>query len=521
MASDDENNSLFESFDIEVPEWMESIQAPIKLAAYDKLTDKYMAFVQTTAAVLGLVGAARVVGGRAFPSLRPIRPIWGRLKAEVGRLPPRFRRISYDVNPYKISKRAVILQGPARVGTTTLLFTKIPFFRSLSMNPFGWDTMYLDGYSAAGVQSFSEWITFELWGSAGKAGQEMQQSIKLYRHKQRWRVFFESIGFPIRPIPLFIIVDHFETVIRHFPGQAGQWAKVLAHEQFRKNDIRVIFVVKSIEAVQTLQHTSGEKRFKHLIVKPPKAEDVSDRIFMEATVETFSAEICLNRENYTEEERERRVEVLKEICLTTSFLTADHAPSFAIASVCTRHNIDKNRELYRRSNHNIGIYNLVRLALAFEEIEEDEVEKYVMQIVGHIRRHEELPLSFQRHLSWVHVDIDVIRHELKVGLHKFLSRSDLSPEENRINIKRIMDVVNPAIQLLVIVDLTETSMTLWQRYFENLHDSKRGLTPYEGHMVGKFITLILHLPCQAQSGNLTPDPLDVSEKLICKVPDGD
>ena len=95
------------------------------------------------------------------------------------------------------------------------------------------DALYLNGYTAANQQSFADGQHLNHGDRRGKVQQEVERNIRTYWFEQRWHYILVSIGLPIRPIPLFVIVDHFETVLRKFPDTAFVWAKSLAHEQLR------------------------------------------------------------------------------------------------------------------------------------------------------------------------------------------------------------------------------------------------------------------------------------------------
>ncbi|CAB9498965.1 expressed unknown protein [Seminavis robusta] len=477
--SNDGNND-----DSGLPWIVEAIRGPVKLAAWDRLTDKYMLFVQTTAAVLGLVGAGVAIG-RASAPLRKEVSIWRRMRREVSLDHLVFpRHIRINTCPYRYPlphRRALILQGPARSGTTSLLFKQIPFFRALSFNPFRWDCHYLDGKHAKNRNSFEDWLTGELFGSTSNVQTELERGISLYRMQQPIRTMLEKLGLPIGPKPLFILVDHFETPLRQFPDKALAWADSLTNLHVHKNLARVIFVVRSSKAVASLQNLSGENRFSLLTIDSPPESAVPDRCFLDFRY-------WYNNKSF-------------------SYLVPYDSGM--------RQSIEENRALYQQCENNVGIYQAVQVAVALGEVAKEDIHSYIEQMRSHFERHDNLPLPFCRHVSWATVPVPIVRHELRCGVIRVLVQTGGSIDRNRDDIEAILSVLDIAIERLNIVMLTEMSMHAWVELLTNDFDSSRGLTRVQATSAALGIFFTLGHPCPAAnvSNILSPDPLkELSEK---------
>eukprot|EP00928_Gymnodinium_smaydae_P065031 TRINITY_DN4822_c0_g1_i1.p1 TRINITY_DN4822_c0_g1~~TRINITY_DN4822_c0_g1_i1.p1 ORF type:complete len:304 (-),score=24.25 TRINITY_DN4822_c0_g1_i1:160-1071(-) len=226
--------------------------------------DTSFGFIQTVAAILSVAGvgaAARILLG---PSVRPVEPLYNRLRMEGGALAWPHLRVQFAASPYKklTMERAVILQGRTQEGKTTLLRTSIPWYRRWNIWPMKWwcwHGMYLNGAEAGRSETFDQWLTFQMFGRTTAAGSELKQSFWEYRRSQWLRLFMEKLRVPVLellPKPMFVIVDQFEELLRIHPDQALPWALAITQQHTRNNVARVIFVVNSENGTKSLLNHS-------------------------------------------------------------------------------------------------------------------------------------------------------------------------------------------------------------------------------------------------------------------------
>ncbi|CAE7536655.1 unnamed protein product [Symbiodinium sp. CCMP2456] len=74
-------------------------------------------------------------------------------------------------------------------------------------------------------------LPVQLFGNLNHGGSETEYAIDTYYDKQHLRVLLHIWRLPIAPKPCYIIVDHFEELLRRFPKEALDWANSLTNTQ--------------------------------------------------------------------------------------------------------------------------------------------------------------------------------------------------------------------------------------------------------------------------------------------------
>ena len=155
-----------------------------------------------------------------------------------------------------------------------LLRTSIPWIHR--WNIFGmkwlcWQGIYLNGLEATRDQTFDRWLTNQLFGLSAAAGSEIRRNLYEWRQSQWFRLYMEIIRMPIlRPRPVYIFVDRFEELMKCYPEEAIPWADMVTNYHTRNNLARVIFVVNSEVAAQSLLNLDGHRRRFEKVAVPGK-----------------------------------------------------------------------------------------------------------------------------------------------------------------------------------------------------------------------------------------------------------
>ncbi|CAK9081780.1 unnamed protein product [Durusdinium trenchii] len=217
-------------------------------------------FIQTVCAIIGAVSMTGAAKRALYPHARPVEPLFNRLRAEGGPRLWSHQRVRFAANPYKYlnHNKIVILQGDTLSGKTNLLRHAIPWYRRWTIWPLSilcWRGIYMNGAESQRIDTFQQWVTFQMFGTSHRAGSEIKQCVWAYRKQQWLWLVMEKLRVPfplLLPKPVFIIVDQYEELLKKYPDQAVAWADAICHNHGRNNYARILFVVNSDHGAQTL-----------------------------------------------------------------------------------------------------------------------------------------------------------------------------------------------------------------------------------------------------------------------------
>jgi hypothetical protein len=179
------------------------------------------------------------------------------------------------LDPYKriTDDKALIIEGPNKVGKTAMFALSIPWWRR--DGPFKRYGFVLNGAEAATYSDFEKWRNNQMRGTISYSGAEIPQALEAFKEKQFVRAFLSKYCpfiyhyFPFkRP---YIIVDQFEQLIKKYPVEALAFANNLTNDQVRNSLAYVFFVVNSPNATKALLNLNQGVRFD--VVKIDKTAD--------------------------------------------------------------------------------------------------------------------------------------------------------------------------------------------------------------------------------------------------------
>ena len=178
-------------------------------------------------------------------------------------------------NPYTTIRadKALIIEGPNKVGKTTMLALSISVFRRYG--PWKYTGIVLDGSKTSGLSTFAEWRNNQMQGTLDSSGAELSKSLIAYKNRQWFRRFLSDI-FPshtsIAEKCPFIIVDQFEELLKRFPVDALEFAHSLTNDQVRDKLALVFFVVNTPDATKALFNLNQGIRFAVMKVDKTASE---------------------------------------------------------------------------------------------------------------------------------------------------------------------------------------------------------------------------------------------------------
>lgn len=218
-------------------------------------------------------------GGYAIQRLRfPLGRAVGRLYPQISLDLPNLQSpiVKFPDNPYRAVNpaKAMILMGRNKEGKTTLLATAIPWYRRLWL--FSYRGIYLSGALHGAHSSLEKWEVLQMRGNLDR-GVSLHKALQDYRAGQ-WgglRTAAHNAGVPwVRPRVPFVVVDQFEELLKRWPKEGLEWASAVANFHVRGGLARVIFVLNSENAAQSLLSLNQGVRFERWKLEPLSAEAV-------------------------------------------------------------------------------------------------------------------------------------------------------------------------------------------------------------------------------------------------------
>eukprot|EP00928_Gymnodinium_smaydae_P042072 TRINITY_DN2838_c0_g8_i1.p1 TRINITY_DN2838_c0_g8~~TRINITY_DN2838_c0_g8_i1.p1 ORF type:complete len:442 (+),score=37.68 TRINITY_DN2838_c0_g8_i1:55-1380(+) len=402
-----------------------------------------MNFVQTACAVIGVSGVT-LATRKALATPAKIRchePLYRRLHGECGEHMRMHHHFKFRLNPYSYLTRhnAVILQGRTQEGKTTLLRTAIPGIHRwhiFGMKWLCWQGIYFNGAEACRNRTFDAWVTSQMFGLVPQAGSELKQCLWDWRQCQWFRLYMEIIWMPVLlPRPLYIIVDQFEELLKTFPEQAVPWADAVTNYQTRNNLARVIFVVNSDAAAETLLNLDWRhSRFTRLVMDPLSADDVKGTPYMDT-------------------------------------------------------------DLFEECRNNIGLYLIARKALFHNRIRREDVPTFVQSQFTRWELEFQVPFPQFLHNSWLGLTLPEAKRALVRGMQALLRESAVQNEENDDEgIRETMAVFKPAVMRLDARQFYYTSQSDWREVLANKWLAKPGLSGMDANVVAKHVKRLMANP---------------------------
>eukprot|EP00434_Breviolum_minutum_P002675 symbB.v1.2.002362.t1/scaffold110.1/size325157/9 len=224
-----------------------------------------------------------------------------------------------------------------------------------------WRGIYMNGGESQRMDTFQQWVTFQMFGTSHRAGSEIKQCVWAYR-KQQWLCLLMEkfrVPFPLLlPKPVFIIVDQFEELLKRHPDQAMAWADAICHQHGRNNYARILFVVNSDYGTQSLLNlaTHGLQ---------------FERIQMHIPTEKWR------------------------------FATVD-------------------RKLLQKCQQNVGLYWMVKQRLRTGSLMQSDIEGYATEMRQRWARDFTVPFPVWPHPSWFKLELTEAKKELMKGLFALL-----------------------------------------------------------------------------------------------------
>jgi len=402
--------------------------------------DTSFGFIQTVCAIIGAVSVTGAAKRALYPQARPVEPLFNRLRAEGGPRLWSHQRVRFTANPFKNlnHNKIVILQGETQSGKTNLLRHVIPWHRRWTIWPLSmvcWRGIYMNGGESQRMDTFQQWVTFQMFGTSHRAGSEIKQCVWAYRRQQWLCLLMEKFRVPfplLLPKPVFIIVDQFEELLKRHPDQAMAWADAICHQHGRNNYARILFVVNSDYGTQSLLNlaTHGLQ---------------FERIQMHIPTEKWR------------------------------FATVD-------------------RKLLQKCQQNVGLYWMVKQRLRTGSLMQSDIEGYATEMRQRWARDFAVPFPVWPHPSWFKLELTEAKKELMKGLFALLHVETRRPEENFQVATAILAVVRPEIELLDSTQLFDTTMAEWVRIFSNEGSMKVLLTQQEARVVAKHLRRLMGNP---------------------------
>lgn len=401
-----------------------------------------LSFVQTTCAVISVLGAGTAAKRVLYPTVRSAEPLYRRLHAEGGPHLRSHRRLRFAVNPYRElrSTRAVILQGRTHEGKTTLLRTAIPWHNRWNIWPLRWlcwRGVYLNGADGCRNDSFEKWVTSQMFGITTSAGSELKRTLTEFRQSQWFRLVMEVLRLPVLlPRPMYVIVDQFEELMRKYPEKALPWADAVTHYHTRNNLARIIFVVNSEKGAQSLLNLNWRgTRFTKVVLNP----------------------------------------LADDLLWMYPFIDSD---------------------IFAQCGSNIGLHSIVLEELAQGSLNKDDVPKFVARIQARWKQDFEVPFVSSIHPSWMEQELGTAKTLLVKGLERLLKVHTEVSEDNEAEITHIMAVVEYTLKRLDATQLYETSQEEWADALSNKRLAKPGLSSMDAKVVAKHIKRLMGHPAR-------------------------
>ncbi|CAL1141237.1 unnamed protein product [Cladocopium goreaui] len=402
--------------------------------------DTSFGFIQTVCAIIGAVSVTSAAKKALYPQARPVEPLFNRLRSEGGPRLWSHQRVRFAVNPYKNlnHNRIVILQGETQSGKTNLLRHAIPWYRRWTIWPLSmvcWRGIYMNGGESQRMDTFQQWVTFQMFGTSHRAGSEIKQCVWAYRRQQWLCLMLEKLRVPfplLLPKPVFIIVDQFEELLKRHPDQAMAWADAICHNHGRNNYARILFVVNSDYGAQSLLNlaTHGLQ---------------FERIQMQKPTERW------------------RLAAL-------------------------------DRKLLQKCQHNVGLYWMAKQRLKSGALMPSEVEPFALQSKQRWARDFAVPFPQWPHPEWFHLELVEAKKELLQGLFALLQVETRSPSESFQRSMAMLALVRRELELLDSTQLFDTSMAEWARILSNEGCMKVLLTQQEARVVAKHLRRLMGHP---------------------------
>jgi len=351
-----------------------------------------------------------------------------------------------DVRPYAAlsRQRAVILQGRTQTGKTTLLRTAIP--RAHRWNIFGmkwlcWYGIYLNGADARRNDHFQMWVTSQMFGIATAAGSELKARLWEWRQSHWFRSYMEILRMPVLlPRPVYIVVDQFEELMRRFPGEALCWADAVTNYHTRNNLARVIFVVNSDFATQSLLNLDWQGSRYNVVKIDPMVD----------------AKI----------------------------------PAMSLVS----------KDLFKDCGCNIGIYTEVQRLVKRQCLERTQVPRFVKERLARYNLDFEVSFPEHFHPSWLHLPLPDAKQEvvraLECLLKATLSQEQHCPKLNdgEVAIQTIMQAVRASFLHLDGKQFYLTTQAEWREALANRLIAKPRLDLIDAVVVAKHIKRVMGHP---------------------------
>jgi hypothetical protein len=167
-------------------------------------------------------------------------------------------------NPFRkiTSLKALIIEGPNKVGKTAMFAQSIPWYRRFG--PLTYSGFVLNGADATTAPTFNDWRNNQMRGALSFSGAEFSHALESFKEQQKVRIFLSEL-FPsvllFKPKRPYIIVDQFEELVKRFPVDALAFANNLTNDQVRNGLSYVFFVVNSSNCTKALKNLNQGDRF--------------------------------------------------------------------------------------------------------------------------------------------------------------------------------------------------------------------------------------------------------------------
>jgi len=229
-------------------------------------------------------GSGLFLLGRYKNKPKVCKNLYTLLKAHIGQVTnPILKPV---INPFeeiiKNPNRALIIQGPNKIGKTCMFGLSIPWYRMYG--PLSYKGMVINGASCGYYETYTQWKTMEIENSILHSHVTFYHKLQDYRNGQWFRILMNKIFDNYKPKRAFIIVNQYEELLKKFPTDALGFANNLANDQVRNEFAYVFFVVNTENASKAIVNLNQGERFRVVVLdksadKLPNASEIENERF--------------------------------------------------------------------------------------------------------------------------------------------------------------------------------------------------------------------------------------------------